>query len=55
MNWHWIAAQCVMCYRTAAAQQLDRSRVVNSGIAILLVPPVVVLTLILFLAYRVRK
>src|SRR5580704_7280094 len=52
MNWHWIAAQCVMCYRTAAAQQLERSRVLNMGIAILLVPPILVLALILFLAFR---
>ena len=55
MNWHWLAAQCVMCYRTAAAQQLERSRVFNSGILILLVPPVLVLTLLLVLAFRVRK
>jgi hypothetical protein len=52
MNWHWIAAQCVMCYRTAAAQQLERSRVLNSGIAILLVPPILVLAGLLLLAFR---
>jgi hypothetical protein len=52
MSWHWLAAQCVMCYRTAAAQQLERSRVLNSGIAILLVPPILVLAGILFLAFR---
>jgi hypothetical protein len=52
MIWHVIVAQCVMCYRTAAAQQLERSRVLNSGIAILLVPPILVLAAILFLAFR---
>jgi hypothetical protein len=46
------AAQCVMCFRTAAAQQLERSRVLNSGIVILLIPPILVLGLILFLAWR---
>ncbi len=39
-----------MCFRTAAAQQLERSRVLNSGIVILLIPPILVLGLILFLA-----
>ena len=52
MTWHMIVAQCVMCYRTAAAQQLERSRVLNSGIAILLVPPILVLAGILVLAFR---
>jgi len=52
MTWHFVVAQCVMCYRTAAAQQLERSRVLNSGIAILLVPPILVLAGILFLAFR---
>jgi len=52
MNWHWIAAQCVMCYRTAAAQQAERSRVLNAGILILLIPPILVLILILVLAFR---
>jgi hypothetical protein len=36
----------------AAAQQLDRSRVLNSGIVILLVPPILVLAGILLLAFR---
>jgi hypothetical protein len=52
MNWHFLIAQCVMCYRTAAAQQAERSRVLNSGIIILLVPPLLVLAGILFLAFR---
>ena len=45
-------AQCVMCFRTAAAQQAERSRVLNSGIVILLIPPLIVLAGILFLAWR---
>jgi len=44
-------AQCVMCYRTAAAQQAARSQVLNSGILILLVPPTLVIGGILFLAW----
>jgi hypothetical protein len=45
----------VMCYRTAAAQQAERSRVLNSGIVILLVPPILVLGLILLLAFRKNR
>ena len=52
MSWHAILAQCVMCYRTAAAQQAARSHVLNNGIAILLVPPILVLAGILLLAYK---
>lgn len=52
MSWSAFAAQCVMCYRTAAAQQAERSRVLNHGIFILLVPPVLILAGILLLAYR---
>jgi hypothetical protein len=36
-------AQCVMCYRTAHAQQDARSRVLNSGILILGAPPFLIL------------
>lgn len=52
LSWISLAAQCVMCFRTAAAQQAERSRVLNSGIAILLIPPFIVLAGILFLAWR---
>ncbi len=41
-----------MCYRTAAAQQAERSRVLNSGILILLIPPILVLVGLLLLAVR---
>ncbi len=33
-------AQCVMCFRTAAAQNAERARVMNLGIIIMLIPPV---------------
>jgi hypothetical protein len=37
------AAQCVMCYRTAHAQNQARSHVMNSGILILGAPPFLIL------------
>ena len=52
MNWTYFAAQCVMCYRTAAAQQAERSRVFNSGILVLLIPPILLLAVLLFLTWR---
>jgi hypothetical protein len=52
MNWGLFAAQCVMCFRTAAAQQAERSRVLNSGIVILLIPPLLILAGLLLLAWR---
>jgi hypothetical protein len=51
MSWTSVAAQCVMCFRTAAAQQAERSRVLNKGIIILLIPPILVLAGILGLAF----
>ena len=36
-------AQCVMCYRTAHAQNQERSRVLNAGILLLGGPPFVIL------------
>ena len=35
--------QCVMCNRTTAAQQAGRSAVLNTGIVILLIPPLAIL------------
>ena len=35
--------QCVMCYRTAHAQNNARSRVMNAGILILGAPPLAIL------------
>ena len=54
MNPTLFFAQCVMCFRTAAAQQGERSAVLNRGIVILIIPPVLVLAGILLLAYRKR-
>lgn len=51
---HLFVAQCVMCFRTAAAQQSERAHVLNSGIAILLLPPLAVCACIIFLAARKR-
>ena len=36
-------AQCVMCFRTAAAQQAERAHVLNFGILIMMVPPILIL------------
>jgi hypothetical protein len=44
-------AQCVMCFRTAAAQQSERARVLNAGILIMLVPPLVILGGFVLLMY----
>lgn len=49
-----MAALCVMCYRTAAGQQAARAEVLNSGIIVLLIPPVLVMGLILWMAFRRR-
>ena len=49
------SAQCVMCYRTAAAQNLERARIMNIGIFIMLVPPFVILGGFLLLCWRRNK
>ena len=38
-----VSAQCVMCYRTAHAQNEARSRVMNWGILVLGAPPFLIL------------
>ena len=45
-------AQCVMCQRTAAAQQWERAQVLNAGIFVLLGPPLFLIGVIAFLAYK---
>ena len=45
-------AQCVMCQRTAAAQQWERAQVLNTGIFVLLIPPVLILAGIAYLAFK---
>ena len=47
-------AQCVMCFRTAAAQEAARAQVLNLGIIIMLIPPIVILAGFVLLAYRRR-
>ena len=47
------SAQCVMCYRTAHAQQDARSHVLNAGILILGAPPFLILAG--FVAFVFRK
>lgn len=47
-----LIAQCVMCYRTAAAQQGSRAEVMNLGILILLAAPVLVLAALGVLIWR---
>ena len=48
-------AQCVMCFRTAAAQNMERARVMNIGIFIMMVPPFVILGGFLLLCWRRNK
>ncbi|MBI3470481.1 MAG: hypothetical protein HY013_03895 [Candidatus Solibacter usitatus] len=38
-----LSAQCVMCQRTAAAQNAERAKVLNHGIIVLLIPPLAIL------------
>jgi len=52
---HSAFAQCVMCFRTAAAQQSERARVLNAGILIMLIPPVLILSGFMLLFYLRRK
>lgn len=48
------AAQCVMCLRTASAQQVERARVLNLGILIMLIPALSIPAGFLYLLYRRR-
>jgi len=41
-----------MCFRNAAAQQLERARVLNEGIIVLLIPPLAIICLLLWMARR---
>ena len=45
-------AQCVMCFRTAAAQQGARAHVLDVGIVLLGAPPFLILAGYCFLFYR---
>ena len=49
-------AQCVMCYRTAHAQQEARAHVLNYGILILGVPPFLILAgFVAFVFHRDKR
>ena len=45
-------AQCVMCYRTAAAQNAARAHLLNMGIVLLGLPPFGILGGFILLAWR---
>ena len=47
-------AQCIMCLRTASAQQIERARVLNEGIFLLGIPPLVILAGFIWIVYRRR-
>ncbi len=47
-----VLGQCVMCFRTAAAQQGARAYVLDIGILLLGVPPFLILAGFCFLFYR---
>ena len=49
------AAQCAMCYSTAAAQDSEAIKALNLGILVLLIPPVAIMGGILLLAFRYRN
>ena len=55
MTMPFLLAQCVMCFRTASSQQLARAHVLNEGIFILGIPPVLILVGFCCLAYRSRN
>ena len=44
-----------MCQRTAAAQQWERAQVMNTGIFVLLIPPVLILAAICYVVYKRRE
>jgi hypothetical protein len=49
-----LLAQCVMCFRTSAAQQLERARILNEGILLLGIPPLCILAGFAYWVYRRR-
>ena len=48
-------AQCVMCFRTAKAQNQARSHVLNAGILILGAPPLLILAGFVVFLYKRDK
>ena len=49
-----LLAQCIMCFRSASAQQLERARVLNEAILVLGIPPLCILAAFAYLAFRRR-
>lgn len=49
-----LIAQCVMCSRNAAAQQLERARVLNEAILLLGIPPLLILAAFTWFIVRRR-
>jgi hypothetical protein len=47
-----LAQGCAMCYSSAAATSRDGQRAINKGVAVLLVPPLGVMTLGVGMAFR---
>jgi uncharacterized membrane protein len=45
-------AQCVMCFRTAKAQNQARSRTMNAGILVLGAPPFLILAGFVFFVFK---
>jgi len=45
-------AQCVMCFRNAAAQNQARSRALNAGVLVLGAPPLLILGGLVWLGVR---
>ncbi len=45
-------AQCVMCFRTAEAQQAARAQVLNMGVLLLGAPPFLILAGYCYLFYK---
>ena len=45
-------AQCVMCFRTAEAQQTARAQVLNMGVLLLGAPPFLILAGYCYLFYK---
>ena len=51
-----LSAQCVMCFRTAQAQNQARARVLNAAILVLGIPPMLILAgFVVLLARRDRE
>jgi hypothetical protein len=48
-----LSAQCVMCFRTAQAQNQARARVLNAGIFVLGAPPLLIMAG--FVVYLVKR